>query len=271
VEQDRELHFVTASATPDDLLELALSAARRAGELLLTYFEGPAAGVSSKSSHTDLVSDADRASEKLLLDAIGAARPDDGVLAEEGGARDSTSGYTWVVDPLDGTINFLFGIPVWSVSIAVQDDEGTVVGVVHDPSRAETFAARRGAGATLNGTAVTVSDKTDLTTALVGTGFSYETEARARQAETVASVLPHVRDIRRAGSAALDLASVACGRLDGFYEGTMEPWDKAAGALLVSEAGGVVSELRPPLAHLSPGVVAAGPGLHAQLATLVLA
>ena len=253
----------------DDLLALATEAATRAGELLMTFFEAPVPGVSAKTSPTDLVSDADRASEKLLLDYIDRARPGDGVLAEEGSARDSTSGYTWVVDPLDGTINFLYGIPVWSVSVAIDDDAGTAVGVVHDPCRGETFAARRGGGATLNGTRVKVSDKDDIEAALIGTGFSYEELARARQAEVVARVVPVVRDVRRAGSAALDLASVACGRLDGFYEGATEPWDKAAGVLLVQEAGGVVSLLDPPLPHLSPGVVAAGPALHDRLAALV--
>jgi myo-inositol-1(or 4)-monophosphatase len=271
VEQDRSVTPVTDAGGSEDLLALAIEAAARAGELLLTYFEGPAAGVSSKTSPTDLVSDADRASEKLVVDLISATRPGDGVLAEEGAARDSTTGVTWVLDPLDGTVNFLFGIPVWSVSIAVQDDEGTSVGVVHDPCRGETFAARRGGGSTLNGRPVHVSDASDLATALIGTGFSYEHEARTRQAETLQRVLPNVRDIRRAGSAALDLASLACGRLDGFYEGAMEPWDKAAGALLVTEAGGVVTELPAPLAHLSPGLVAAGPGLHEELSNLVRA
>lgn len=258
------------TGSPEELLDIAVGAARRAGELLLTYFDGPAAGVVAKTSPTDLVSDADRAAERLLLDAILENRPDDGVLAEEGGARDSTTGVTWVVDPLDGTVNFLFGIPVWSVSIAVQDEQGTVVGVVHDPSRDETFAARRGAGATLNGRSIRVSESDALETALIGTGFSYESDARVRQGEVLQRVLPNVRDIRRAGSAALDLAAAACGRLDGFYEGSMEPWDKAAGALLVVEAGGIVSQLDPPLGHLSAGVVAAGPGLHAQLRDLVV-
>ena len=259
--------------TPDEpraLLELALDAARAAGELLTGYFSRPAAGVGAKTSPTDLVSDADRAAEKCILDVIASRRPDDGVLAEEGGARDALSGYTWVVDPLDGTVNFLFGIPVWSVSIAVEDDEGTLVGVVHDPSRGETFTAVRGAGARLNGVPISVSSRDALDSALIGTGFSYETEARVRQAEVVARIVPQVRDIRRAGSAALDLASVACGRLDGFYEAPMEPWDKAAGILLVQEAGGVVTELPPPLPHLSPGVIAAGPALHESLAGRVL-
>lgn len=254
---------------PDALLELALEAARAAGQSLLDSFRGPAAGVTSKTSPTDLVSDADRAAEAILLDFIRARRPWDGVLAEEGGARDATSGYTWVVDPLDGTINFLFGIPVWAVSIAVEDGNGTLVGVVHDPSRGETFAATRGGGATLNGAPIRVSERADLADALVGTGFAYLSAARAVQAGVVARVLPRARDIRRAGSAALDLAALACGRLDAFYEAPMEPWDKAAGILLVREAGGVVTTLPPPIPDLSPGVVAAGPGLHAALEELV--
>jgi myo-inositol-1(or 4)-monophosphatase len=269
MEQDRVLAPVSGGAL-DDLLALAVEAAARAGDLLMTYFDAPAAGVGSKSSPTDLVSDADRAAEKLLLETIERPRPHDGVLAVEGGARDSTSGYTWVVDPLDGTINFLFGIPVWSVSVAVQDETGTAVGVVHDPCRGETFAARRDAGATLNGRRIDVSAESDLATALVGTGFSYEPEARARQAEVLARVLPRVRDIRRGGSAALDLAAVSCGRLDGFYEAPMEPWDKAAGMLLVTEAGGIVTELDPPVPRLSRGVVAAGRALHDSLSELVL-
>lgn len=262
---------MTAEHDAGDLLEIALTAARAAGDLLTDYFHRPAAGVGSKTSPTDLVSDADRAAEKCLLDVITAHRPDDGVLAEEGGARDALSGYTWVVDPLDGTVNFLFGIPVWSVSIAVEDSEGPLVGVVHDPSRGETFAATRGGGTTVNGRRVHVSSRESLDSALVGTGFSYEAPARVRQAEAVARIVPEVRDIRRAGSAALDLASVACGRLDGFYEAPMEPWDKAAGILLVLEAGGTVTELPPPLPHLSPGVIAAGPGLHGLLSGLVMA
>ena len=254
-----------------ELLSLAEEAARASGALLLTFFDRPAAGVSSKSSLTDLVSDADRTSERALLEFIEKRRPDDGVLAEEGGARDAVSGYTWVVDPLDGTVNFLFGIPVWSVSIAIDDREGAVAGVVYDPTRDEMFAAERGAGATLNGRVIRVSDRSELANALIGTGFSSESDARAYQAEVVQRVIPAVRDIRRAGSAALDLASLASGRLDGFYEATMEPWDKAAGVLLVREAGGVVVELPPPLPHLSPGVIAAGPVLHAALSDLVLA
>jgi myo-inositol-1(or 4)-monophosphatase len=133
-----------------ELLELAMVAATRASDILLGFFQGPAQGVDTKSSPTDLVSDADRTSEKFLLDFFKHERPQDGVVAEEGGGRPSSSGLTWVIDPLDGTVNFLFGIPVWCVSIAVEDPHGPVAGVVYDPNRDELFAAERGEGATLN-------------------------------------------------------------------------------------------------------------------------
>lgn len=244
-------------------------AATQASEILLDYFEGPAQGVSTKSSPTDLVSDADRAAERFLADFIRHERPDDGILGEEGAGKGSSSGLTWVVDPLDGTVNFLFGIPVWCVSVAIEDAEGGLVGVIYDPNKEELFAAERGEGATLNGDDIHVSDTDDLSSALIGTGFSYDSEARRQQADLLRRVLPRVRDVRRAGSAAIDLATLACGRFDGFYEAPMEAWDKAAGILIVREAGGVVSDLEAPNG-LSPGVVAAGPRLHDALRDLVV-
>jgi myo-inositol-1(or 4)-monophosphatase len=252
-----------------DLLPVAVEAARDAGRLLLDYARRPATGVAAKSTPTDLVSDADRAAEKLLLEAITTKRPDDGILSEEGAADSSTTGLTWVIDPLDGTINFLFGLPAWAVSIAVKDAHGVLVGVVHVPRLDETFTAVRGDGARLNDDAISVSNCDRLDRALIGTGFAYDARARAQQATILTRVLPKVRDIRRAGSAAIDLASLACGRLDGFYEAPMEEWDKAAGVLLIAEAGGVVSELEAPL-DLSPGVIAAGPALHDDLRDLVV-
>jgi myo-inositol-1(or 4)-monophosphatase len=252
-----------------ELLDLAVMATTKASDILLGYFEGPAQGVSSKSTPTDLVSDADREAETFLLQFFKHERPDDGILAEEGGGRPSKSGLTWVIDPLDGTVNFLFGIPVWCVSVAVEDAEGGVAGVVYDPNRDELFAAERGEGATLNGEPIAVTERDELASALIGTGFSYDAEVRDAQAATLSRVLPQVRDVRRAGSAAIDLATLACGRFDGFYEAPMEPWDKAAGVLLVREAGGVVSELSAPKG-LSPGVIAAGPALHDALRALVI-
>jgi myo-inositol-1(or 4)-monophosphatase len=254
---------------PEELADLATRAAREAGRLLVQRWDRPAQGVTSKTTPTDVVSDADRDSERLVKEIVLGARPHDGVVAEETGERPSSSGLTWVLDPLDGTVNFLFGIPEWCVSVAVDDERGTLVGVVYNPTRDELFAAMRGRGAQLNGSPIHTSRKAELATALVGTGFAYVPEARAVQARRLLHVLPRVRDIRRAGSAALDLCAVACGRLDGDFEAPMERWDKAAGTLLVREAGGVVSELEGPLG-LSPGVVAAGAALHDQLRALVL-
>ncbi len=253
-----------------ELLDVAIEGAQRAGEILTARFGRPATGIANKSTPTDPVSDADRASEAFLLDFITSKRPQDGIVAEEGGDENSESGLTWLVDPLDGTVNFLFGIPVWSVSIAVEDEHGGLVGVVHNPTRDEIFTAVRGEGASLNSSAIRVGRQPDLSRALIGTGFSYDANARAAQAEIVGRVLPAARDIRRAGSAALDLASVACGRLDGFYEAPMEPWDKAAGVLIAIEAGARVTELSAPKG-LSPGVIVANEALHPQLAELVLA
>ena len=224
--------------------------------------------MSTKSSPTDVVTDADRAAEALIIDALSNARPDDGILSEEGGAEDSVTGLRWIVDPLDGTVNFLYGIPAWGVSIAVEDDDGTLAGAVFDPNLDELFGAARGHGAHRNHASIRVGDTNDLGQALIATGFSYDADARARQAALIPELLPRVRDIRRAGSAALDLCATACGRVDGYYESVMERWDRAAGELIVREAGGIVTSLPSPLGG-TPGVIAAGPGLHAQLSALV--
>ena len=154
------------------------------------------------------------------------------------------SGLRWVLDPLDGTTNYLYGVPVWAVSIAVEDADGWVSAVVYDPTRDEMFAATRGGGATLNGRPIGVSDAVLPERALVATGFSYGAEARVVQAQAVEYLLTRVRDVRRGGSAALDLAWVAAGRIDGFYEVPLKLWDRAAGELLVTEAGGTVSPAR---------------------------
>lgn len=251
-----------------ELLDLARQAARSAGDLLLQRFHKPSAGIEAKSTPTDLVSDADRDAERLIVNLITKERPDDGIISEERPASSSTTGIDWVIDPLDGTVNFLFGIPWWAVSIAVEQQGKGIVGVIYAPCVEELFEARLGDGARLNGSAISVSDRGDLSTAMIGTGFAYDARARAVQADIVTRVLPRARDIRRAGSAALDLASLACGRLDGFYEAPMEHWDKAAGILVVGEAGGIVSELPAPY-DLSPGVIAANPTLHPQLVELV--
>jgi myo-inositol-1(or 4)-monophosphatase len=252
----------------EELLDVAVTAALAAAEILLARYGGHME-ISRKTTPTDLVSDADRAAEDAVLTLLSERRPRDGVLSEEGGREDSDSGIRWIVDPLDGTVNYLFRIPIWAVSIAAEDEKGTLVGVVHDPTHSETFTALRGEGARLNGKPITVSDADDLATAVIGTGFAYSAEARAVQAERMPRVLPHVGDVRRAGAASIDQSWVACGRLDGFFESPLNPWDRAAGVLLVEEAGGIVSELPAPLGDMD-GVIAAGPSLHDALRTLIL-
>ena len=208
------------------------------------------------------MSDADREAERVIQELLTEERPEDGLLAEEGAHSEGTSGRRWIVDPLDGTVNFLYGFPVWGVSVALEDAEGMAVGVVYDPTRDETFRAVRGEGAELNGRKLRVREWRELRSALVATGFSYHPERRAAQAELIARMLPEVRDIRRAGAAALDLAWLAAGRVDGFLEHGLKPWDSAAGRLLVEEAGGVAERLPGD----PPGLAAAGtPELLAAL------
>jgi myo-inositol-1(or 4)-monophosphatase len=227
--------------------------------------ERPVRGVGVKSSATDMVSDADREAEAAIGRLLRAERPDDALLAEEGAAERGSSGRRWVVDPLDGTTNYLYRYPAWCVSVALEDADGAVLGVVHDPERGETFRAERGGGAVLNGAPIRVRDHDRLETALVATGFGYDPEVRRAQAEVVLRALPRVRDIRRGGSAAIDLCWLAAGRLDGYWERGLKPWDWAAGRLIVIEAGGAVIELP----GRRSGLVAGAPGLVEELAELV--
>lgn len=235
------------------LLELAVQIAREAGALLLQR-RGDAGAVTYKTSATDPVSEADKASEDLITRRLFDARPDDGLLGEEGADRPGTSGLRWVVDPVDGTVNFLYGIPNFSVSIACEDGDGALVGVVYEPPTDTLYTARRGAGAWRNDVALQVNDPVPLARALLATGFSYDVEDRRRQSAALARLLPQVRDVRRIGSAALDLCMVAAGRVDAYYEDTTSIWDWRAGALIAAEAGAVVRSLR-------GGLVAAGPAL----------
>jgi myo-inositol-1(or 4)-monophosphatase len=222
-------------------LELAERAARAGGEVLMEYYGLPPEGLGAKSSATDLVSDADREAERAIRELLSEERPGDGLVAEEGSRAEADSGRRWIVDPLDGTINFLYELPAWAVSVALEDTEGVAAGVVHSPVLGETYCAVRGGGAWMaeSGRPLAVSGCDRLERAMVATGFSYEPARRAEQAAVVARLLPLARDIRRAGAAALDLAWTAAGRLDAFYEGGLNPWDWAAGHLLVEEAGGV--------------------------------
>ncbi|MGH3434825.1 MAG: inositol monophosphatase family protein, partial [Thermocrispum sp.] len=221
----------------------------------------------TKSSPTDPVTEADRAAERLVVDAIHSARPDDAVLAEEGTRLSGSSGLRWVIDPLDGTVNYLYQRPGWAVSLAVEDGAGALVGVVVDPLHGEAFSAVRGRGAYLNGHRLRVNDPVPRSMALVGTGFSYDPDSRRRQAVLAAEMLPVVRDIRRSGTCAGDLCALAAARVDAFLEDELSPWDWAAGALIAREAGATVTPLRAD--SVNPGLLAAGPALHAELAGLI--
>ncbi|MBW3610265.1 MAG: inositol monophosphatase [Actinobacteria bacterium] len=232
----------THDAELDEVATLARHLAAAAATLLLERQASPGT-LGTKTSLTDLVSEVDRASEQLIVDAVRQARPGDGIVGEEGAAHDGTSGWRWVIDPLDGTINYLYGLPSYAVSIAVERHGRAEVGVVAQPAHRETFSAIRGQGATCEGVPITASAHDDLATALVGTGFSYEADRRSVQAALLARVLPAVRDIRRAGAASVDLCWVACGRLDGYYEHGLQPWDFAAGALIATEAGARTGDL----------------------------
>jgi myo-inositol-1(or 4)-monophosphatase len=251
------------------LLAVARDAAQAAAVELRARFGEQARGVRTKSTPTDLVSDADLAAEEAIRAVLAARRPGDSILAEEGG---ETAGgeLRWVVDPLDGTVNYLFAIPVYAVSIACEDASGRIAGVVLDPSRDECFEATRSGHATLNGEPLLGGRGAgSLDVALVATGFGYDPAVRARQADVLMRVLPRVRDIRRVGAAALDLCWCACGRYDAFYERGLNWWDVAAGGLIASRAGLEVRELAP--AGEDPaGTVAAPPELIDDLLALIV-
>lgn len=262
------------SSAQDELSALAVEVARSAGALLLERFRaGREPALASKSTPTDLVSEADLASERLIRGTLARARPRDGFLGEEGGGEDGSSGLTWIVDPLDGTVNFLFGIPQWCVSVAVADAHGSLVGAIFDPCRDELFVATRDGRPLLNGAPIVVSERThranaDLASAMVATGFAYDADVRAAQAEVLARVIPRVRDIRRFGSAALDLAWTAAGRYDAYFERTTKLWDIAAGTLVCERAGLTVLEL-PDRERLPLGVLAAVPAIARPLFEIV--
>ncbi|HWL37902.1 MAG TPA: inositol monophosphatase family protein [Frankiaceae bacterium] len=222
-----------------ELRTLAERLATDAGALLLERLPYVRT-VASKSTPTDVVSEVDKASEALIVAALRRERPDDAILAEEGTYDTGTTGLRWVVDPLDGTVNYLYRGAAFCTSVGVEDASGGVAGAVCDPQRGELFSALRGEGATLGGEPLRANDVTDLSQALVATGFSYAAADRAWQGRVLAEVLPHVRDIRRGGSCALDLCSVAAGRVDAYYELGPAPWDVCAGFVVAAEAGAVV-------------------------------
>ncbi len=269
------------SVDAEALLRIAVAAAAEAGRLLASWRgdERPEV-VQTKSSPTDIVTEMDRRSEALITSRIRTHRPADTVLGEEGGQTsggpagdgDQPGRVRWIVDPLDGTVNYLYGLRDWAVSIAAEVDGTVVAGVVEVPRHGETFTAVTGQGAWLHRgeakLALHCSSGVPLDRALVGTGFGYDPGRRQVQGEVVAALLPHVRDIRRGGSAAVDLCSVAAGRLDAFYERGLNYWDFAAGGLIAREAGALVGGLAG-RAESTSMAVAAGPGLYQQLETFL--
>jgi myo-inositol-1(or 4)-monophosphatase len=250
---------------------VARAAVARAGALIRARYGGHHAVASKGDSGVDLVTRTDRDAESLIVGILRAAFPDHAIVAEESGAHAGGGRFCWYVDPLDGTINFAHGYPHCAVSIALEHEGSMVLGVVHDPLRRELFAARRGGGAQLNGRPIGVSQVRDLSQALLGTGFPHDRRQHARRyVPAVRAALERARCLRRSGSAALDLSYVACGRLDGFWEPRLKPWDVAAGRLLVEEAGGRVSDLAGRSHDLVAGNTLASNGhLHADLTSML--
>lgn len=253
------------------LLDLATDLARAAGRLALEGRRSAPSAMSTvdpKSSPTDLVTEFDRAAEQLIVERILATRPDDSILGEEGTDVAGSSGYVWAIDPIDGTTNYVYDLPAWSTSVAVSAGDRTIAGAVYVPALDEMYAAAAGAGATLNGQPIRCSNRSELSLALVATGFGYRPEVRARQAARVASMIPSIRDIRRLGSAAIDLCQVATGRVDAYFEEHLNPWDAAAGELIAREAGARSSDFAGSDPRPDELLVAA-PGVHGALIDLI--
>lgn len=256
----------------DEFVSVAVEIAREAGAILRDRFGQPH-DIKFKSA-IDMVTEADRASEALIAERLRARYPDHRLLGEEGarGAAETATAslYRWVIDPLDGTTNFAHGMPGFAVSIGLEYDGAPIVGVVFDPIRNELFVARQGGGATLNGAPLRVSATDDLLRSLLATGFSYDLAKRPRQAETWLAFLTRVQSIRQTGSSALNLCSVAAGRLDGYWEGAVLPWDVAAGVLMVREAGGAVSRFDgAPFASDNGDLVASNGVIHQAMLAII--
>jgi myo-inositol-1(or 4)-monophosphatase len=249
-------------------LELATAAAATGAAIVRDGFG--AHRTTEQKGRLDPVTEVDRASEQAIVDLLTAHRPDDGILGEEGSSR-ASHGRRWIIDPLDGTVNFVHKIPHVAVSVALYDEEEALVGVIHDPMRNDVFAAAKGEGATCNGEPVSVSTVSDLHRAVVVTGFPYDHDNYAEAySRVVAGVLAEVNGLRRLGSATLDFAWVAAGRFDGYWEYSLGPWDMAAGSLLVAEAGGIVSDVHgKPFTTAGRHFVAANPHLHERLRAIV--
>jgi myo-inositol-1(or 4)-monophosphatase len=251
------------------MLDFAIRVAQRAGRLLRDRL-GSRIDVTHKGA-INIVTDVDLASEHLIREEIATHYPKHEVLAEEGGLTETESEYRWIVDPLDGTTNYAHGFPVFCVSIALEYKRQTIVGVVYDPMRDELFSAEKGGGAALNNRPIRVSSTSDILQSLLSTGFPYDIKtANLTNLEHWANFAMRAQALRRVGSAALDLSYVACGRFDGFWELSLNPWDMAAGALIVSEAGGRVSDFEGnPFSNYKPEVIASNGIIHSTMVEIV--
>jgi myo-inositol-1(or 4)-monophosphatase len=261
------------NSVPAGAMEIAVETAREAGAILRQRLGRVT--VEFKGA-VDLVTEADRASETLIAGRLSGAFPDHRLVGEEGIAQASGGGvessYAWVVDPLDGTTNFSHGYPHFAVSIALTHAGSVILGVVYDPMRDELFAAQRGFGATLNGKTIRVSEIDVMLRSLLATGFSYDLAERGEQLALWASIQSQTQGIRRDGAAALNLCYVAAGRLDGFWENPLQPWDMAAGSLIIQEAGGVVTDYSGGTFDVfGHEVIAGNPAIHAAVLDIVLA
>lgn len=241
------------------MLNIALTAAQRAGNIVVRFIDRLDTLHVSEKSRNDFVSEADRLSEQEIIQVIHKSYPDHSILAEESGESLANPDMQWIIDPLDGTMNFVHGLPHFSISIAFRMKQQIEIGVVYDPIRQEYFSAARGKGAQLNNRRIRVSNRSKLIDSLIGTGFPFRNRENFDQYLPVfADVFTHSAGVRRAGSAALDLAYVAAGRLDGFWEGSLNIWDIAAGSLLITEAGGMVGDFHGEKNHLTNGNIIAG-------------
>ena len=245
-----------------ELVAIAEQVARAAGQLLMDRPDSFT--LTEKSSAVDFATQMDQQAERLIVKSLLAVRNDDGIIAEEGAAQISKSGVTWVIDPLDGTVNYLYGLPGWNISIAAKDKDGVIAGVVYAPTIGALWKATKGGGAFLNNKKIKCNDPVNLNLALIATGFAYDLELRQEQGARMQRLIPLIRDLRRNGAAAVDLCYVAMGAVDAYFESSLKEWDFAAGGLIAIEAGAVISG-RTGGAPDGDMVVCAGPSLHAQL------
>jgi len=251
-----------------DLVNLGTSIAHEVGAVALAGRKRGLREVSTKSTSTDMVTEYDKLTEASIITALRAARPNDSIVAEEGGGHNGDSGITWFVDPIDGTTNFLYDLPTWTVSLGAHDADGELAAVVFCPPLGETYTATRGGGAFLNGTRIYCNEINNIAHCLIATGFNYSPDNRLIQAARIPKIIANIRDIRRLGSASLDLCFVAVGRYDAYYEEHLFPWDLAAGTLIAKESGCIIGSIDG--GEVQPSaILASPPGVFTQIQDLI--